>query len=157
MQYEKYTFEDLLKIMELLRSEDGCPWDREQTHESIKNNLLEEASEAKEAIESGIPEKIYDELGDVLMQVVFHAQIAKEAGEFDISDVINAVCCKLWRRHPHVFGDAEIKNSKGVLEAWKAIKKQEKNAEANGNKLDRLTKEEIKEMWHNAIDEVNNL
>ena len=72
-------------------------------------------------------------------------------------DVINAVCCKLWRRHPHVFGDAEIKNSKGVLEAWKAIKKQEKIAEANGKKLDRLTKEEIKEMWHNAIDEVNNL
>lgn len=156
MSYKKYTFEDLLDIMEHLRSENGCPWDREQTHESIKDNLIEEASEAKEAIECGIPEKIYDELGDVLMQVVFHAQIAKEAGEFDISDVINAVCCKLWRRHPHVFGDAEIKSSDGVLEAWRAIKNREKEAEANGKKLDRLSREEIKEMWRNAINDVKN-
>ena len=122
----KYTFEDLKEIVKKLRGEGGCPWDREQTHQSIKDCLIEEAYEAAEAIDSGIDGKMYDELGDVLLQVVFHAQIASEEGRFDMSDITNAISEKMIRRHPHVFADGSAKNSVEVLEKWEEIKKEEK-------------------------------
>ncbi|MBO5505760.1 MAG: nucleotide pyrophosphohydrolase, partial [Clostridia bacterium] len=101
---KKYSFEDLLNIVEKLRSPGGCPWDIEQTHESIKNAMIEESYEVIEAIEEQDNEKMADESGDLLLQVVFHAQIGKEKGEYTIDDVINAVCEKMIHRHPHVFG-----------------------------------------------------
>lgn len=122
----QYTFEDFLKVIARLRAPGGCPWDAEQTHESIKKNLIEEAYEATEAIDSGKGAKMADELGDLLLQIVFHAQIGKENGEFTIDDVITAVCEKMIRRHPHVFGDVEVENSAEVLANWEEIKKKEK-------------------------------
>ena len=121
----KYTFSDFVDIIAKLRGEGGCPWDREQTHESIKKNLIEEAYEATEAIDSGIGAKMADELGDLLLQIVFHAQIGKDEGEFTIDDVITAVSEKMIRRHPHVFGDISVENSDEVLVNWEKIKKQE--------------------------------
>lgn len=120
-----YTFPDFVDIIAKLRGEGGCPWDREQTHESIKKNLIEEAYEATEAIDSGIGAKMADELGDLLLQIVFHAQIGKDEGEFTIDDVITAVSEKMIRRHPHVFGDISVENSDEVLVNWEKIKKQE--------------------------------
>lgn len=120
-----YTFSDFVDIIAKLRGEGGCPWDREQTHESIKKNLIEEAYEATEAIDSGIGAKMADELGDLLLQIVFHAQIGKDEGEFTIDDVITAVSEKMIRRHPHVFGDISVENSDEVLVNWEKIKKQE--------------------------------
>ena len=125
----KYTFEDLKDIMKKLRGEGGCPWDAEQTHQSIKDCLIEEAYETAEAIDSGVDVKMYDELGDVLLQVVFHAQIASDEGRFDIDDITNAICTKMIRRHPHVFADGNAKTSDEVLEKWDEIKKQEKGEE----------------------------
>ena len=121
-----YTFYDLVDIIARLRGEGGCPWDAEQTHESIKKNLIEEAYEATEAIDSGKGEVMADELGDLLLQIVFHAQICKEDGEFTVDDVTNAVSEKMIRRHPHVFSDTSVKNSEEVLVNWEKIKKQEK-------------------------------
>ena len=123
---KKYTFEDLLKIVEKLRGEGGCPWDMEQTHESIKHNIIEEGYELIEALEDGNGEKMADESGDLLLQVVFHAQIGKESGEYDIDDVTSAVCNKLITRHPHVFGDVVVKDSEEVLENWSKIKRKER-------------------------------
>ncbi|MBQ7036200.1 MAG: nucleoside triphosphate pyrophosphohydrolase [Clostridia bacterium] len=121
----QYSFSDFVDIIARLRGEGGCPWDAEQTHESIKKNLIEEAYETLEAIDSGNGAKMADELGDVLLQIVFHAQIGKEAGEFTIDDVITAVSEKMIRRHPHVFGDISVKDSDEVLVNWEKIKKQE--------------------------------
>ncbi len=106
MKQKKYDFQDLLSIMQRLRAADGCPWDREQTHESIKKHVVEEAYELVEAIDSGDDQKIADESGDVLLQVVFHAQIAAEEGSYDINDVTDAICRKMMHRHPHLFGTA---------------------------------------------------
>lgn len=125
-----YHFQDLVDILARLRGEGGCPWDAEQTHQSIKKNMIEEAYEALEAIDSGNGEIMADELGDLLLQIVFHAQIGKEAGEFTIDDVIRAICEKMIRRHPHVFGDVEVSSSADVLRNWEAIKKQEKGQKA---------------------------
>lgn len=119
----KYTFEDFVEIIRRLREPDGCPWDREQTHESIRKNLVEEAYELVEAIDSKNPEKIADESGDVLLQVVLHAQIAKDNGEYDINDVTDIVSRKMIHRHPHVFGDTTVKNSDEVVDNWAAIKR----------------------------------
>lgn len=130
-----YTFDDLKDIMVKLRSENGCPWDREQTHASIKNCLIEEAYETAEAIDSQRDEKIYDELGDVLLQVVFHAQIASEENRFTIDDITNAICEKMIRRHPHVFSDGDAKNSAEVLEKWEEIKKVEKGEGSHADNL----------------------
>lgn len=121
----RYNFQDLIDIIARLRGEGGCPWDAEQTHESIKKNLIEEAYEATEAIDSGIGAKMADELGDLLLQIVFHAQIGTEDGEFTIEDVTTAVCEKMIRRHPHVFADVTVKNSDEVLANWEEIKKEE--------------------------------
>ncbi|MDD2900168.1 MAG: nucleoside triphosphate pyrophosphohydrolase [Desulfuromonadaceae bacterium] len=124
-----HTFEQLISIMKKLRAPGGCPWDAEQTHESLTRYLLEEAYEVIEAIDERSPQHLEEELGDLLLQPVFHAAIAEEAGEFTISDVIDTLCSKLIRRHPHVFGDLEIKDSNAQVENWEKIKKLEKGDE----------------------------
>jgi MazG family protein len=120
------AFEELVRIMERLRAPGGCPWDREQTHESIKPYVIEEAYEVAEAIETGDPEELRGELGDLLLQVVFHAEMAREANTFDIDAVIRGVSEKLMRRHPHVFGDTEVRDSGEVLRNWARIKAEER-------------------------------
>lgn len=122
----KEQFAELVEIIAKLRSEDGCPWDKEQTFQSLKPFLIEEAYEVVEAIDKEDPEGLKEELGDVLMQVIMHAQLAKEKGMFDIQDVLTHVCEKLTRRHPHVFGNMKFENSEQVIEHWQAIKKKEK-------------------------------
>ncbi|NLN41570.1 MAG: nucleoside triphosphate pyrophosphohydrolase [Clostridiales bacterium] len=126
IKLEEFGFGHLVKIMEILRSPEGCPWDREQTHESLKQNLLEETYEVLEAIEMKDYDKIIEELGDVLLQIVFHCQIGKDHGEFDIRDVTTGICRKMIDRHPHIFGDITVKDAEQVLENWEAIKKKEK-------------------------------
>lgn len=125
MKYKdgKYTFEELVDIVAKLRAPGGCPWDMEQTHESIRKSMIEEAYELVEAIDGKKPEKIADESGDVLLQVVLHAQIAKDDGEYEMEDVTDAICRKLIHRHPHVFGDVEVENSEAVIKNWDAIKR----------------------------------
>lgn len=125
----QYTFDDLVMIMELLRGEGGCPWDREQDHHSIRNDFIEETYEAVEAIDKDDPVHLREELGDVLLQVVFHARIEDEAGRFDVYDVTNDICEKLIYRHPHVFGQVHVENSQEVLTNWDALKGVEKRAE----------------------------
>jgi tetrapyrrole methylase family protein/MazG family protein len=118
-------FQELLKIMEALRSEKGCPWDKEQTRESLKPFILEEAYELIEAIDENDPEKIKEELGDLLFQIVFQCQIAKEKNQFRISDVIEKIMKKMVARHPHVFGKADYKTTDEVLVHWEEQKKLE--------------------------------
>ena len=137
---KKYTFEDLLNIVEKLRSPGGCPWDMEQTHESIKHNVIEEGYELIEAIDEHSPDKMADESGDVLLQVVFHAQMAKEAGEYTISDCINKVCEKLIHRHPHVFGDEKLSTSEEVLEKWNEIKREDRGQNTIKKELEGVSK-----------------
>lgn len=124
---KKYTYEDFLEIIARLRAEDGCPWDREQTHESLKNCMIEEAYETVEAIDLKDDENLKEELGDVLLQVVMHGQIASEQQRFDMTDIIDGVTRKMIRRHPHIFGDVMADSSREVLKNWEEIKKQEKN------------------------------
>lgn len=123
---DKYTLQDLVEIMALLRSKKGCPWDREQTNESLKKYLIEETYEVLEAIDLNDKDKLCEELGDVLLQVVFHSQIAKEKGEFDIEDVITGICKKIILRHTHVFGNDSADTPEEVVDNWEAIKKKEK-------------------------------
>lgn len=123
---EKYRIEDLIRIMELLRGEGGCPWDREQTHQTIRQNLIEEAYEVIEAIDSDAPDLLCEELGDLLLQVIFHSRISEEAGEFSIEDVADGICKKLVLRHPHIFSDAKAESSAQVLDIWDDVKKKEK-------------------------------
>lgn len=122
-----YDFEDLVALMALLRSENGCPWDREQDHKSIRNNFIEEVYEAVEAIDTENTVLLEEELGDVLLQVVFHARMEEEAGRFDIHAVCDGICKKLVHRHPHIFSDTKVSGSKDVLTNWNEIKKAEKN------------------------------
>ena len=124
-------FATLRQIMAKLRSPEGCPWDREQTHSSIKHNLLEECYEVIEALDEGDVAKLSEELGDLLMQVAFHAQLAEEANEFTIEDVLRSINAKLLRRHPHVFGNLRVENSQEVLTHWEAIKRFERTADAS--------------------------
>lgn len=130
MEQKKYTYEDFLEIIKTLRSENGCPWDREQTHQSLRPCMMEEAAEVVAAIRiydrTGEYENLREELGDVLLQVVMHAEIAKEENLFTMEDVINEVAEKMVRRHPHVFGDVMVSGSGQVLENWEEIKKKEK-------------------------------
>lgn len=119
-------FDELVRVMAVLRAPDGCPWDREQTHMTLRRHLVEEAYEAVAAIEGGEDAEVCDELGDVLLQVVFHAQIAAEEGRFDIDDVAAAIVEKLERRHPHIFGDAIAETPADVIRRWDAIKRTEK-------------------------------
>ena len=132
-----YDLEALKEIMALLRSPEGCPWDREQTHQSIRRNMLEEAYEAVEAIDEDDPEHLKEELGDVLLQVVFHARMAQEAGRFTQDDVIDGVCQKLIYRHPHVFAGVE---SQDALATWDAQKRQEKGQRTTGDALDAVAR-----------------
>ena len=126
-------FERLVDIMARLRAPDGCPWDREQTHETLKPYLIEEAYEVLDAINEDNPEELTGELGDVLLQVVFHAQVARESGHFEIEDVARAISDKLVRRHPHVFGDVEAKDSEEVLANWEQIKQEERQKKGQEN------------------------
>ncbi|HHU81742.1 MAG TPA: nucleoside triphosphate pyrophosphohydrolase [Firmicutes bacterium] len=129
--------EKLERIMERLRGEDGCPWDRKQTHASLRPCLIEEAYEVLEAIEKESAAALREELGDLLLQVVFHAQIARENGDFSLAEVITGINEKLIRRHPHVFGDAQVDGVEGVLKNWEQIKAEEKK-EASASALDSI-------------------
>ncbi|GBD26164.1 Nucleoside triphosphate pyrophosphohydrolase/pyrophosphatase MazG [bacterium HR30] len=124
-------FGELVRIMERLRAPGGCPWDRAQTHQSIKAYLIEEAYEVAEAIDEGNADELRKELGDVLLQVVFHAQMAREAGTFTLEDVIAHINEKMVRRHPHVFGSATADTPDEVLRNWARIKAEERKAEAS--------------------------
>lgn len=131
MEEKKYALDDLVQVIRILRGENGCPWDRVQTHESIRMDMLEEAYEAADAIDKGDMENLCEELGDVLMQVVFHAEIEGEKGGFTIEDVIRGICEKMVYRHPHVFGNGEVKadTAEQVLVNWEELKKKEKHTE----------------------------
>ena len=120
------NLEKLVDIIAILRSENGCPWDREQTHKSLRPNMLEEAYEAVDAIDDGDLANLREELGDVLLQVVLHAQIAKDNKEFDIEDVARELSNKLIHRHPHVFGDAHVNSANDVVVNWDKLKQEEK-------------------------------
>lgn len=131
----RFDFGDLLTIMERLRGEDGCPWDRVQTHESLRKYLIEEAYETAGAIDEDDPDHLADELGDVLLQVVFHASIGRSMGDFTISDVTTAICRKMLRRHPHVFGQAHCETAGEVNASWEQIKKAERGLESAASVL----------------------
>lgn len=124
---ERYDVNDLIDIVEILRSPGGCPWDIEQDHKSIRRDFLEETYEVIEAINKDDRDGLLEELGDVLLQVVFHAQIEREKNSFDLNDVADGVCKKMIERHPHVFGDVSAETSEQVLENWDVIKKQTKS------------------------------
>ena len=126
-------FEKLAAVQARLRAPDGCPWDREQTHASLRTYLIEEAYEVLEAMESGDDAKFAEEMGDLLLQIVFHSEIAREEGRFDVSDVIREVHDKMVRRHPHVFGEKRAKDSAEVLKNWEQIKKEERIAAGKKN------------------------
>lgn len=128
----RYDMNDLLEIMRLLRSPDGCPWDREQTHRSLRTNLVEEAYEAVEAIDRGDAAGLREELGDVLLQVVLHACIAEEESAFSYGDVVDGLARKLVERHPHVFGDVVADSAEGALDSWNAAKRREKGTTQAG-------------------------
>ncbi|MGC1105937.1 MAG: nucleoside triphosphate pyrophosphohydrolase [Candidatus Acidiferrales bacterium] len=124
-------FEQLVALQQRLRAPDGCPWDREQTHHSLRPFLIEEAYEVLDALDSDDAQKFAGELGDLLLQIVFHAELAKEAGQFDIADVIRGVHGKMVRRHPHVFGKVKARTSAQVLKKWEEIKAEERKVEAS--------------------------
>lgn len=135
LKKERYTFDDLVTVVEVLRSPVGCPWDIEQTHKSIRKDFIEETYEVIEAIDTENPELLREELGDVLLQVVFHAQIEAEEGRSTVEDVANDVCIKLIHRHPHVFGEVEADTSEKVLSNWEKIKSEEKERRTVTDKL----------------------
>ncbi|MBQ2704604.1 MAG: nucleoside triphosphate pyrophosphohydrolase [Clostridia bacterium] len=124
---EKYGIDDLVQIIRLLRGEGGCPWDMQQTHQSIRNNVIEEAYEVADAVDTDDKAALCEELGDLLMQVVFHARMAEETGDFNLDQVADGVCQKLVHRHPHVFGTVKADTVGQVLDNWDAIKMEEKN------------------------------
>ena len=127
LEKNSYNFEDLRDLVSVLRSDVGCPWDREQDHKSIRNDLIEETYEVIEAIDNGDKDLLKEELGDVLLQVVFHTSIEEDENTFDMNDVCNDICKKLIHRHPHVFGDVVAETSDKVLENWDKIKSDEKS------------------------------
>jgi tetrapyrrole methylase family protein/MazG family protein len=133
-------FNDLIDIIEVLRSKDGCPWDREQNHDSLKRCLIEESYEVIEAIENEDEDLLIEELGDVLLQVVFHAQIGREEGYFNINDVIIGICNKMINRHPHVFGEVVAKNSEEVINNWDKIKYKEQGLNSYTDNLKHVAK-----------------
>ncbi len=135
LKKESYNFDDLVLLVKVLRSEDGCPWDREQTHKTIRDDLIEETYEVIEAIDKDDTKLLEEELGDVLMQVVFHADIESDAGVFDIDDVADGICRKMIYRHPHVFSDVSVKTSEDVLKNWEVLKSDEKQRVTVTDKL----------------------
>ena len=132
---DSYDVRDLEEIVRILRAPGGCPWDAEQTHESIRRNFLEEAYEAVEAIDEKNPDHLKEELGDVLLQVLFHARMEQEAGRFNLDDVADGVCKKLIYRHPHVFGDVSVSGTGEVLTNWEELKRKEKGQATNTDAL----------------------
>jgi len=137
---ENYDFYDLVDIVKRLRQPDGCPWDREQTHQSIRNNFLEETYEVCEAIDNNDSDLLKEELGDVLLQVVFHSQMESEKGVFDVDEVADGICKKLIVRHPHVFGSDSAENAAQVLDKWDEIKMRTKNQQTYGQAIDSICK-----------------
>ena len=138
---EKYDINDLLSIMEILRAPGGCPWDAEQSHESIKKDFIEETYEVIEAINKKDKVLLEEELGDVLLQVVFHAQIEKEQGSFDFGNVCDGICKKLVERHPHVFGEVKVSGTDDVLSNWDEIKRKSKGQKTQGSSMLKVPKE----------------
>lgn len=137
---KKFFLNDLIGVMTKLRSQDGCPWDREQTHESLRRYIIEEAYEVIEAIEDDDLWGLEEELGDLLLQVVFHSEIANENGYFDMNDVITGIYDKMIRRHPHVFSDTDVEDSDEVLVNWEAIKNEEKSEETVSESIENIAK-----------------
>jgi tetrapyrrole methylase family protein/MazG family protein len=135
-----YTMKQLLEIMAALRSPGGCPWDIEQTHKSIRNDALEEVYEVVDAIDNDDAAALCEELGDMLLQVVFHSHISEENGEFTFEDVVDGICKKLVLRHPHVFGEEQIDSASAVLDRWDAIKKDEKHQQTHTETLKSVPK-----------------
>ncbi len=138
---DKYNIRDLVEIMAILRAPGGCPWDAEQNHETIKKNLIEETYEVIEAINKNDKVLLLEELGDVLLQVVFHAQMETENGTFDFDDVADGVCKKLIERHPHVFGTVEVSGTEDVLTNWDAIKRNSKKQKTTSQAMDSVPRE----------------
>ncbi len=138
---EKYNTEDLISIIYLLRQPNGCPWDREQTHDSIKKNFIEETYEVVEAINKNSSEMLREELGDVLMQIALHAQMEAEQSNFDYNDIVDDLCKKLIIRHPHVFGDEHCDNSEQVLETWNSVKMKTKGQKTVTEAMNSVPKE----------------
>lgn len=136
----RYSYEDLLHIMALLRSPGGCPWDREQTHTSLRRNFLEESCEVVEAIDRGDSAGLCEELGDALLQVVFHAQLEAEQGGFTMDDVVDGICKKLVYRHPHVFGNEHVENSTLELDRWEELKRAEKGQQSAADAVDAVAR-----------------
>lgn len=139
-QKNSYDIDDLIEIVKLLRSEDGCPWDKVQTHKSIRKDFIEETYEAVEAIDLEDTDLLREELGDVLLQVVFHCQIEREFKHFEFSDICDELCKKLIVRHPHVFGDVKADSMEKVLSNWDAIKKDTKHQETYTDTLESVAK-----------------
>ena len=133
---DRYDYGDLLEIIRILRSPEGCPWDRVQTHQSIRKNCLEEAYEVCEAIDENDPEHLKEELGDLLMQIIFHAGIEGDAGRFNFNDVCDASCRKLIYRHPHVFGDREANKGAEAAEVWEKAKRVEHGQTSTADAID---------------------
>ena len=131
LEREHYDFEDLVSVVRVLRGEGGCPWDREQTHKSIRNDIIEETYEVIEAIDTDDPVLLREELGDVLLQVVFHARICEEDGQFDVNQVTDGICRKLIHRHPHVFADVCADTSEEVLNPTEFCSSTRKTATSN--------------------------
>ena len=144
---ERYDYPDLLEIMRLLRGPGGCPWDAEQTHESIRRSFLEEAYEAVDAIDRADRTALCEELGDVLLQVVFHAELEREQGGFTMDDVVDGICRKLIYRHPHVFGTVRAENSEQVLTNWEALKRAEKGQATTADAVDAVADEDPEDVW----------
>jgi len=137
---KQYTTEDLIKIVEVLRGENGCPWDKVQTHDSIKKDMIEEVYEAIDALDKGDDKMFANELGDVLLQVVFHSQIARERGVFDFNTVLNEICEKLISRHTHVFGEDKAGDEDEALTNWERNKKKEKKLDTGTDVLNDVPK-----------------
>jgi tetrapyrrole methylase family protein / MazG family protein len=179
MDDKKYTWEDLLHIMNTLRSKDGCPWDIEQTHQTLKEYLLEETYEVMDAIDHNDSNNLSEELGDILLQVVFHAQIAKEEGRFNINDIIHKISKKMIDRHEHVFGKAECKTAEDVVNRWEKVKKKEKGNQTHQEVLKNIPKnlpsliraykvqqkaslvgfdwDHIDDVWNKVLEEIDEL
>jgi tetrapyrrole methylase family protein / MazG family protein len=136
---KRQTYADLLRIMARLRAPGGCPWDRDQTHASLIKYLREEAGEVEQAIRKKDADNLCEELGDLLLQIVFHAQIAWEKGQFDMAEVVDALCRKMVRRHPHVFGQKRLKDAAAVVASWQEIKREEKEGRRRDLERKRLT------------------
>lgn len=139
-QKDKYNVNDLVRIMEILRAPDGCMWDQAQDHHSIRQNFIEETYEVCEAIDDNDTDHLKEELGDVLLQVVFHTQMEKEKGVFDLNDVADGVCKKLIFRHPHIFGDVKVGSTDEILSNWDDLKRKEKKQETDTSTLESVSK-----------------